>query len=329
VVTAEFSGRNIHRQPKGFHMRDLKRYGPGLGIAAFFLTWMVPAPGEAQTPVGAAFTYQGRLTDGGAPANAAYDFEFRLFDAPTGGSQVGPTVTVSDLAVTAGLFSVTLDFSFSSFTGAARFLEIGIRPGASTGAYTTLASRQPLTPSPYAVDSVKLGGVAAASYQLRVASNCAVGSSIRAIAADGTVTCEVAGLSTGGGTMAGAINMGGQKITNLGTPTGGADAASKTYVDGSISGLSSSVAGLQTTVGGLQTTVGGIQSGAAFLSADQTFTGTNTFSGGANLLAGLVRFTTTPAACTPADAGLVRYEPGTTTLSFCNGSAWRTITTSP
>jgi hypothetical protein len=34
-----------------------------------------------------AFTYQGRLQDGGAPANGSYDFQFTLWDALSGGTQ--------------------------------------------------------------------------------------------------------------------------------------------------------------------------------------------------------------------------------------------------
>src|SRR5712691_3127220 len=35
------------------------------------------------------FTYQGRLTDGGTPANGNYDLQFALFDSLSGGAQVG------------------------------------------------------------------------------------------------------------------------------------------------------------------------------------------------------------------------------------------------
>ncbi len=52
-----------------------------------------------------AFTYQGRLQDGGNPATGLYDFEFRLFDASLGGAQQGPTVTLNDLGVTNGRLS--------------------------------------------------------------------------------------------------------------------------------------------------------------------------------------------------------------------------------
>ena len=43
-------------------------------------------------PVGTAFTYQGRFTDGSSPANGVYDFLFILYDSLIGGSQVGGTI---------------------------------------------------------------------------------------------------------------------------------------------------------------------------------------------------------------------------------------------
>ena len=42
---------------------------------------------------GTAFTYQGRLNDGGAPANGSYDLQFILYNAGVGGSQQGPIPT--------------------------------------------------------------------------------------------------------------------------------------------------------------------------------------------------------------------------------------------
>ena len=69
-----------------------------------------PAAIGPQAIIGTGFTYQGRLTDGGKPANGVYDFRFILFDAAAGGAQVGPTVNKDDVPVTAGLFNITLDF---------------------------------------------------------------------------------------------------------------------------------------------------------------------------------------------------------------------------
>jgi hypothetical protein len=113
-----------------------------------------PEPQGGVTPqaaLGTVFTYQGRLTDGGSPANGTYDFQFKLYDAASNGAQVGSTITMEDVTITDGLFTVALDFGSSAFTGDARYLEIGVRPGSSTGAYTTLTPRQALTPTPYAL----------------------------------------------------------------------------------------------------------------------------------------------------------------------------------
>ena len=52
---------------------------------------------------GTPFTYQGRLSDNGAPANGNYDLLLTLCDAPTSGSTVGSPYGVSPVAVTNGL----------------------------------------------------------------------------------------------------------------------------------------------------------------------------------------------------------------------------------
>ena len=58
---------------------------------------------------GTAFTYQGRLNAGGNPVSGVYDFSFALFNASTGGSQVGGTVTNLAVGVTNGLFTTTVN----------------------------------------------------------------------------------------------------------------------------------------------------------------------------------------------------------------------------
>jgi hypothetical protein len=107
------------------------------------------AGASPQALVGTAFTYQGRLTDGGIPANGAYDFGFVLQDAPSYGSQVASTY-VQDVEVTEGLFSVELDFG-QVFDGTALWMTILVRPGDSTGGYTALDPAQALTAAPYAL----------------------------------------------------------------------------------------------------------------------------------------------------------------------------------
>ncbi len=98
------------------------------------------------------FTYQGQLQTSSAPATGSYDFEFLLFDASVGGSQVGATLTRNGVAVANGIFSVNLDFG-ASFPGANRFLEIHVRQTGG-GAFTPLTPRQSVTSAPYSVKSL-------------------------------------------------------------------------------------------------------------------------------------------------------------------------------
>src|SRR3989454_3521113 len=122
---------------------------------------------RAQT---SSFTYQGRLTDGGTPANGNYDLQFVLFDSLSGGAQVGSTQTLNTVAVSNGVFTVSLDFGANAFTGASRFLEISARPSGG-GSFTLLSPRQQITSTPYALrslnsssaDSVPASGVPAGS----------------------------------------------------------------------------------------------------------------------------------------------------------------------
>lgn len=126
------------------------------------------------------FTYQGRLTDAGNPANGNFDLQFKLFDTATvgTGTQQGATLTRNPVAVSAGVFTVTLDFGAGVFDGTARFLEIGVRPAGSGNPYTVLAPRQPITPTPYAMHSMAADGLSAACI------NCVTSSQIQTI--DGT-----------------------------------------------------------------------------------------------------------------------------------------------
>jgi len=102
-------------------------------------------------PSGTGFTYQGSLTDNANPASGSYDFQFGLYDAANAGLQIGTTLSLGDVPVNRGLFSVELDFGTSAFGGGGRWLQVAVRPGASAGAYTTLAPRQELTPAPQAL----------------------------------------------------------------------------------------------------------------------------------------------------------------------------------
>lgn len=87
-------------------------------------------------------TYQGRLLDAGTPAHGAFDMTFRLFDAASGGVQVGTTVGPVPVNVADGLFTASLDFGAGAYAdNSGRWLEIDVE-----GAL--LAPRQRLTGAP-------------------------------------------------------------------------------------------------------------------------------------------------------------------------------------
>src|SRR2546422_1503061 len=102
------------------------------------------------------FIYQGRLMDGGTAANGNYDLQFALFDSLSGGAQVGSSQTLNTVAVSNGVFTVSLDFGANAFTGASRFLEISARH-TGAGSFTLLTPRQQITSTPYAVRSASAG----------------------------------------------------------------------------------------------------------------------------------------------------------------------------
>jgi hypothetical protein len=95
-----------------------------------------------------ALTYQGSLEDLGLPANGPYDFQFQL--KTVGGANIGAAITLNDVVVVGGVFTVQLDFGTAAFTGADRNLGVAVRPGASIDAYTALTPDAHLNAAPYA-----------------------------------------------------------------------------------------------------------------------------------------------------------------------------------
>ncbi len=110
--------------------------------------------GLAALAQGTAFTYQGRLTDNGAPATGSYDLRFELRDAVVAGNAVSVILTNAPVAVSNGVFEVTLDFSPGVFPGAPRWIEMGVRTNGGAAAHTILSPRQPVQSVPYAIQSI-------------------------------------------------------------------------------------------------------------------------------------------------------------------------------
>jgi hypothetical protein len=100
------------------------------------------------------FTYQGRLQQSGAPANGNFDLAFALYDQPSGGSQVGATITETDFPVVDGIFSLSLGFP-GAFTGTQLYLQVSVEG-------TPLLPRQAVATTPVSQFSLSgsIGGPA-------------------------------------------------------------------------------------------------------------------------------------------------------------------------
>jgi len=152
---------------------------------------------------GTAFTYQGRLNDGGTPATGLYDLRFALFDASAAGNQAGGSVTNFSTAVTNGLFTVSLNFG-SVFTGTNYWLDIRVRTNGA-GTFTGLTSRQAVTPTPYAIFAItasNLSGTISGSGANLTALN--ANNITSGTLADGELSGNVALLNRNGQTFTGA-----------------------------------------------------------------------------------------------------------------------------
>lgn len=102
--------------------------------------------------MGTAFTYQGHLYDANHAADGEYDFEFTLYDANEGGSQLAGPIEVNDYDVIDGYFTVELDFGCEVFDGNAVWLETTVAHGDGSDP-CTLSPRQEITPVPYALQT--------------------------------------------------------------------------------------------------------------------------------------------------------------------------------
>ncbi|HAO80425.1 MAG TPA: hypothetical protein DCQ92_15945, partial [Verrucomicrobia subdivision 3 bacterium] len=105
---------------------------------------------NSATAQGTAFTYQGRLNDGGSPAHGAYDFRFKLYADPSGTTQIGASFLTNAIPATNGLFVTPIDFGGGIFNGSNYWLEVDVKTNGA-GSYAVLTPLQAVTPAPYAV----------------------------------------------------------------------------------------------------------------------------------------------------------------------------------
>jgi hypothetical protein len=213
-----------------------------------------------------AFTYQGSLTNAGAPASGSYDFQFKLYDSASGGTLLG-TVTILNVAVEQGIFATNIDFG-SQFTGANRWVQISTR-ASGAAVYTPLSERQQVLASPYAMGlSLPNVGVASAlNGAIRVSNT--VGPAVQGTnsGSAATTSAGVVGISThaNGNGVAGFANSGqlaygvygeafqGSGVNGYSQSGNGVYAASQTGAGVSSSSVSSfGVLGVSTQSAGLR-----------------------------------------------------------------------------
>ena len=107
---------------------------------------------------GTAITYQGQLNLNGSPAQGNYDFQFTLFNTNQSGVAASPVLTTTNVSVSNGLFTTTLNFGAGIFNGTNLWLDIAVCANGS-GTFTELTPRQPITPTPYAMTAGNLSDV--------------------------------------------------------------------------------------------------------------------------------------------------------------------------
>jgi len=106
---------------------------------------------QAPAQSSSSFTYQGELTQSGTLVNDVCDFTFEVCTVPVGDDCYPTVVTMTGVSVVDGRFTVELDFPVTYFESAGRWLRIGVRCPAGSGAYTTLSPNQPITHAPFAI----------------------------------------------------------------------------------------------------------------------------------------------------------------------------------
>ncbi len=289
------------------------RHLPSL-LKLLFVSIMLSLAAHTALAQGTSFTYQGRLTDDGAPSNGSYELEFKLYDALTGGTQQPQPAPLTiqftgadAVAVVNGIFTVQLDFGASAFPGAARYLEIGVRR-AGDSTFTTLTPRQPISSTPYAIRSTTAATAATAtdfsgnlagdvtgtqsatvvnSVGGQTAANVASGASAANSATDantaGAIVKRDASGNFSAGTITASLNGNATTATTADTATTATTAATASAV--------STAAGdsVVTAVNASSSTINAarLPSTLATQNGSNTFSGTNTFSTSPTFNAGL------------------------------------------
>ncbi|MFN2513442.1 MAG: hypothetical protein ABR568_18725 [Pyrinomonadaceae bacterium] len=154
-------------------MRSTLRAVPLFLRVCFVISFFALAT-NAQTT---SFPFQNTLPNEIRPATGTFEMELRLFDAATGGTQIGATVTIGDVAVKNRALAVQLDYGAEAFPGADRFVEISVRRSSdghnNDEPFTIIATRLQILSVPYAIralsaasadNALNLDGVVASDF---------------------------------------------------------------------------------------------------------------------------------------------------------------------
>jgi hypothetical protein len=262
-----------------------------LASAALLAAALVAAPRPAHA-VPSTMTFTGRLLQAGQPVTGNHDLVVRLYPTQSGGTPIWEESHPGTLASNGLVFlqlgaGTTLDDGI--FDGGDLFVEISIDG-------TPMLPRAPISTVPYAHRAgvaERLGELGEADVQRRVTGSCLAGQAIRAIAADGTVTCEadddaggdITGITTAagsgllGGVASGAANLSVdtnviQKRVSATCPAGqairaiAADGTVTCEVDDDSAADPGNVAGVVANINNAPTKLITNSSGGSFQSAD-------------------------------------------------------------
>ena len=128
-----------------------------VGAALLLGAGLLPGGGSRAAAQTTAFSYQGRLLDGGRGASGEVDLRLTLYSEETGGQVLAGPVEHAGVAVEDGLFSVMPDFGDGAFwRSGALWLGVEVRP-AGAGAWTALEPRTRIGSVPAAVRALSAG----------------------------------------------------------------------------------------------------------------------------------------------------------------------------
>jgi hypothetical protein len=105
----------------------------------------------AGQPLDSTFTYQGQLRNAGQLVNGPVDVRFTLWDSDVAGSQIGTANSFNNYPLADGRFALGLNFGAGAFNGDQRWVQVEFRNPAGAGQYLTLAPRDKILATPYAL----------------------------------------------------------------------------------------------------------------------------------------------------------------------------------